>query len=61
VGETKINSTSLNLVQVPWIPGTYLASLSTRVEAPTTGSGSDFGKSLKVLDGAGIAFGSVVV
>src|SRR5450631_3757323 len=60
LGETKINSTSLNLVQVPWMPGTYVASVSKRVEAPTPGSGSDYGKILKVTDGAGIAFGSVV-
>jgi hypothetical protein len=60
LGETKINSTTLNLVEVPWIPGTYVASVSKRVEAPTPGSGSDYGKTLKVTDGAGIAFGSLV-
>jgi hypothetical protein len=60
LGETKINSTSLNLVQVPWMPGTYVASVSKRVEAPTPGSGTDYGKILKVTDGSGIAFGSLV-
>ncbi len=59
LGETKINSTGLNLVQVPWIPGTYVASVSKKVASPTPGSGTDYGKILKVKDGAGIAFGSV--
>ena len=61
LGETKINSTTLNLVAVPWMPGTYVASVSKEVAAPTPGSGTDFGTTLKVKDGAGIAFGSAPV
>ena len=61
LGENQINSTSLNLVQVPWATGAYVASVSKRVvQAVTTGSGSDFGTSLIVTDGGGIAFGSSV-
>ena len=59
LGETNVNSTSLNLVEVPWIPGTYVASVSKQISSPTPGSGTDFGKILKVKNGAGIAFGSV--
>ena len=61
IGGTKVNSTSLNLVAVPWAPGSYIATVSKLVDAATSGSGTDFGKTLKVPDGSGIAFGSVVV
>ena len=61
LGETKINSTTLNLVAVPWMPGTYVASVSKQVAAPTPGSGTDFGTTLLVRDGAGIAFDSVPI
>ena len=65
LGETNVNSESLNLVEVPWLPGppaTYVASVSKRVAAPTPGSGTDFGKTLELTpDLAGIAFGSSVV
>src|SRR5450755_280705 len=70
LGETTINSTGLNLVQVPWATNTYVTSVSKLVAVATSGSGSDFGKSLDVqalssqqntVDATGIAFGSVVV
>jgi hypothetical protein len=32
LGETKINAPSPNLVEVPWLPGTYVASVSERKE-----------------------------
>jgi len=60
LGETQINTASLNLVEVPWMAGTYVASVSKLVTVPTLGSGNDFGTTLNVTDGAGIAFGSSV-
>jgi hypothetical protein len=59
LGETKVNAATLNLVEVPWIPGTYVASVSKKVVAATAGSGTNFGTALEVADAAGIAFGSV--
>src|ERR1039457_3415750 len=59
LGQTQVNAATLNLVEVPWTPGTYVASVSKRVTSPTSGSGTDFGKVLTVKGGTGIAFGSV--
>jgi hypothetical protein len=59
LGETQVNAATLNLVAVPWMPGTYVASVSKRVAANTSGSGSNFGTTLNVPEAAGIAFGSV--
>lgn len=56
-----MNSTTLNLVAVPWLTGTYVASVSKRVASPTPRSGSDFGNVLTVSDGAGMAFGSLPI
>jgi hypothetical protein len=61
LGETKINSTTLTLTAVPWAADTYLATVSKRVATPTKASGSNFGTTLDVPLGDGIAFGSVVV
>src|SRR5579863_9638869 len=50
LGETQVNASSLNLVAVPWLSDTYVASVSKKVAAPTTGSGTNFGTTLKVTD-----------
>src|SRR5579864_8672947 len=59
IGQTQVNAATLNLVAVPWTPGTYVASVSNRAAANTSGSGGNFGSTLDVPDAAGIAFGSV--
>ena len=46
---------------VPWLSNTYVASVSKKVAAPTTGSGTNYGTTLQVTDGAGIAFGSLAI
>ena len=59
LGETQVNSATLNLIQVPWIPDTYVASVSKRVALATPGSGTNFGTTLDVKKADGIAFGSI--
>jgi hypothetical protein len=61
LGETQVNAYTLNLVAVPWLSGTYVASVSKKVAAPTTGSGTNYGTTLNVTDGVGIAFGSLAI
>ncbi len=60
LGQTGVNDANLTLVPLPWLTNTYIATVSKLVEAPTNPSGSNFGTSLAVEDGNGIAFGSVV-
>jgi len=59
LGQTQVNAATLNLVAVPWMTGTYVASVSKRVATNTSGSGTNFGTTLNVPEAAGIAFGSV--
>ena len=59
LGQTQVNAATLNLVAVPWMTGTYVASVSKRVATNTAGSSGNFGATLDVPDAAGIAFGSV--
>ena len=61
LGQTQVNAYTLNLVAVPWLSNTYVASVSKKVAAPTTGSGTNYGTTLQVTDGAGIAFGSLAI
>jgi Tc toxin complex TcA C-terminal TcB-binding domain/Protein of unknown function (DUF2934) len=61
LGETQIVSSDLTLAEVPWLPGTYVASVSKVVQTPTTEVGSgNYGTTLQINDGNGIAFGSDV-
>lgn len=61
LGQTQVNSGTFNLTQVPWMSDTYIASVSKSVTAATPPSGTtDFGDTLTVTDGAGIALGSLV-
>jgi hypothetical protein len=57
LGETSINSSSLNLVGIPWMSNTYVASVSKLSTSPTAPSGT----TLSVDHADGIAFGSTVV
>ena len=59
LGETQVNAATLNLVAVPWLTGTYVASVSKQLAANTPGSGTNFGTTLDVKEAAGIAFGSI--
>src|SRR3984957_6896714 len=59
LGGTQVNTETLNLVAVPWMAGTYVASVSQQVAADTTGSGTNFGTTLDVVEANGIAFGSI--
>src|SRR5450631_3160006 len=59
LGETQVNTATLNLVQVPWMPDTYVASVSKQLAANTHGSGTNFGPTLEVEKAGGIAFGSI--
>jgi hypothetical protein len=62
LGETQIVSSNLSLAQVPWQFGIWVASVSKAVEKSTAQVGSgNYGTSLVVQDGNGIAFGSEVV
>src|ERR1700722_2465262 len=61
LGETQVNAETLNLVAVPWMTGTYVASVSQQVAANTTGSGTNFGTTLDVPKATGIAFGSIPI
>jgi hypothetical protein len=61
LGETQVNVSDLTLSEVPWIPGTYVASVSKEVTQGTTQSGGNYGKTLGLEDGGGIAFGSIPV
>jgi hypothetical protein len=61
LGGTQVNAETLNLVAVPWMTGTYVASVSQQVAANTTESGTNFGTTLDVNEAAGIAFGSIPI
>jgi hypothetical protein len=61
LGETQIVGSDVTLAEVPWLPGTYVASVSKIVESPTPLASGNYGASLALNDGDGIAFGSVVV
>jgi hypothetical protein len=61
LGETNVNELGLLLVEVPWLSGVYVASVSKTVEKGTQLSGGKYGTSLAVDNGDGIAFGSAVV
>ena len=61
LGETQIVGSDVTLAEVPWLPGTYVASVSKIVESPTPLASGNYGTSLALNDGDGIAFGSVVV
>src|SRR3974390_2972533 len=54
LGETQVNAATLNLVAVPWMPGTYVASVSKRVATNTSGSSGNFGTTLNVPEATGI-------
>ncbi|HKN59914.1 MAG TPA: neuraminidase-like domain-containing protein [Candidatus Acidoferrales bacterium] len=61
LGSTQVNPGNISLVGVPWSPGVYVLSVSTSVASPTRQSGSsNYGTTLQVPHGNGIAFGSVV-
>jgi hypothetical protein len=60
LGSTSVDQQNL-LVEVPWLPGVYVASVSKAVAQGTALSGGNYGKSLSLGDGNGIAFGAVVV
>ena len=60
LGQTQVNSSSLNVVKVPWTADTYVASVSKQVQAPTQGSGTNYGTTLSVSQPNGIAFSSAV-
>jgi len=62
LGSTPINQSNLLLVEVPWLPGVYVASVSKLVEQGTPEKSSgNYGSSLVLDDGNGIAFGSLAV
>ncbi len=65
LGETNVQGNGsipgLTLIQVPWYQGTYVASVSKVVETPTQeASSTDYGTTLVLEDGNGIAYGSMV-
>jgi len=60
LGSTLVNPGKISLVGIPWSPDVYVLSVTTSVASPTRSGSSGYGTTLQVLDGNGIAFGSVV-
>lgn len=61
IGSTSIDQSNLMLVEVPWLSGVYVASVSKIVEQGTQQSGGNYGSSFEIEDGGGVAFNSTVV
>ncbi len=59
IGQTNINSASLTLIEDPFSPGTYIASVSKLASLPTQRSGGAFGTTLAVEDADGVPFGAI--
>src|SRR5580658_1118749 len=61
LGEAKIGDGAINLVQDPWNPSVYVASVSQQVAVGTqpTSTKNDFGTTLAVAHADGIAFASI--
>ncbi|MGA2167154.1 MAG: neuraminidase-like domain-containing protein [Terracidiphilus sp.] len=61
LGETQIVTSNITLAQVPWLPTTYVASVSKLVETGTAlVSSGNYGTTLTLEDANGVAYASVV-
>ena len=61
LGSTSIDQSNLMLVEVPWLSGVYVASVSKVVEQGTPENSGNYGSSLEIEDANGVAFNAVVV